>query len=58
MAVEYVRHDIAMHLIAEKFAIEDFELFWTSDPALNHLRADGASPAAMLAARAGGEGPR
>ena len=25
VAVEYVRHDIAMHLIAEKFDLEDFE---------------------------------
>ena len=30
VAVEYVRHDIAMHLIAEKLAPADFEAFWTS----------------------------
>ncbi len=53
VAVEYVRHDIAMHIIAEKFDIEDFEQFWTSDPALNHLRADHGSAAAMLRRTAG-----
>jgi sugar-specific transcriptional regulator TrmB len=53
VAVEYVRHDIAMHLIAEKFDLEDFEQFWTSDPALNHLRADHGSAAAMLRRTAG-----
>lgn len=53
VAVEYVRHDIAMHLIAEKFDIEDFEQFWTSDPALNHLRADHGAAAALLRRSAG-----
>ncbi|GAA4680709.1 helix-turn-helix domain-containing protein [Pseudonocardia yuanmonensis] len=48
VAVEYVRHDIAMHLIAEKFAPDDFESFWTSDPALRRLRADHGIPAALL----------
>lgn len=49
VAVEYVRHDIAMHLIAEKFAPDGFEDFWTSDPALRRLRADHGIPAALLA---------
>ncbi|RTL67287.1 MAG: TrmB family transcriptional regulator [Pseudonocardiaceae bacterium] len=49
VAVEYVRHDIAMHLIAEKFSPEDFESFWKSDPALRRLRADHGIPAALLA---------
>lgn len=53
VAVEYVRHDIAMHLIAEKFDVEDFEQFWTSDPALNHLRADHGAAAALLRRSAG-----
>ncbi|MFD2351426.1 hypothetical protein ACFSTC_22095 [Nonomuraea ferruginea] len=44
VAVEYVRHDIAMHLIVEKFAAEDFETFWKSDPALLRLRADHGAP--------------
>ena len=54
VAVEYVRHDIAMHLIAEKLAPEDFETFWESDPALRRLRADHGIPAALL--RLGGSG--
>lgn len=48
VAVEYVRHDIAMHLIAERFAPDDFESFWTTDPALRRLRADHGIPAALL----------
>lgn len=56
VAVEYVRHDIAMHLIAEKYDLEDFEQFWTSDPALNHLRADHGAAAAALLRRGGGPG--
>ncbi len=57
VAVEYVRHDIAMHLIADKFAPEDFERFWKSDPALLALRADRGFPAALLARGSGGQGP-
>lgn len=53
VAVEYVRHDIAMHLIAEKFAPDGFEDFWTSDPALRRLRADHGIPAALLARGSG-----
>lgn len=48
VAVEYVRHDIAMHLIAQRFAPDDFESFWTSDPDLRRLRADHGIPAALL----------
>ena len=48
VAVEYVRHDIAMHLIAEKLAPEDFETFWANDPAVQRLRADHGIPAALL----------
>lgn len=60
VAVEYVRHDIAMHLIAEKFAPEDFASFWTADPALRRLRADHGAPAALLkrGTGAGAAGPR
>ncbi|MCW0216515.1 MAG: TrmB family transcriptional regulator [Pseudonocardia sp.] len=57
VAVEYVRHDIAMHLIAEKFAPDDFESFWTSDPALRRLRADHGIPAALLRGLAGATTP-
>lgn len=48
VAVEYVRHDIAMHLIAERFAPDDFESFWTADPVLSRLRADHGASAALL----------
>jgi sugar-specific transcriptional regulator TrmB len=48
VAVEYIRHDIAMHLIADKLAPADFEAFWTSEPGLLRLRADHGAPAALL----------
>ena len=53
VAVEYVRHDIAMHLIAQKFDVDDFEAYWTADPALHRLRADHGAPAALLKRNAG-----
>lgn len=58
VAVEYVRHDIALHVIADKFATEDFETFWTSEPALLRLRADHGIPAALLARGPGGSAGR
>jgi hypothetical protein len=48
VAVEYVRHDIAMHLIADGFEAKEFRSFWTSDPELRRLRADHGTPAALL----------
>lgn len=54
VAVEYVRHDIAMHLIAERFAPDEFAEFWTSDPRLRRLRADHGAPAALLKRGAAG----
>jgi sugar-specific transcriptional regulator TrmB len=48
VAVEYIRHDIAMHLIADKLAPADFEAFWTSEPGLLRLRTDHGAPAALL----------
>ncbi len=57
VAVEYVRHDIAMHLIAERFAPDDFESFWTSDPVLSRLRADHGASAALLKRSATGPAP-
>ncbi|MDN5917100.1 MAG: TrmB family transcriptional regulator [Pseudonocardia sp.] len=57
VSVEYVRHDIAMHVIADKFAPEDFATFWTSEPALLRLRADHGVPAALLARGAGSSPP-
>lgn len=56
VAVEYVRHDIAMHLIAQKFDIADFEQFWTSDPAIRRLRSDHGAPAAVLRRGSGSAG--
>lgn len=49
VAVEYVRHDIAMHVIADKYAGEDFAALWTSEPELLRLRADHGAPAALMA---------
>ena len=57
VAVEYVRHDIAMHLIAERFAPEEFESFWTENPRLRRLRADHGAPAALLKRGAGSAPP-
>ena len=49
VAVEYVRHDIAMHLIAERFATADeFDSFWRSDPTLRRFRSDHGAPGALL----------
>lgn len=49
VAVEYVRHDIALHLIAERFATADeFDIFWNSDPTLRGFRSDHGAPAALL----------
>jgi sugar-specific transcriptional regulator TrmB len=52
VAVEYVRHDIAMQLLAERLGPERVEEFWTTDPELVRLRSDNGLPAAAL--RAGG----
>ncbi|MBC3190307.1 TrmB family transcriptional regulator [Pseudonocardia sp. C8] len=38
LALDYVRHDIAMHLVAERFADHGFDEFWTGDPGLRRLR--------------------
>ncbi|MCD2187901.1 TrmB family transcriptional regulator [Actinomycetospora soli] len=51
VAVEYVRHDIALHLVAEKLAPDDFEHFWENEPALRRLRDDHGIPAALLQLR-------
>ncbi|MGQ0844129.1 MAG: TrmB family transcriptional regulator [Sporichthyaceae bacterium] len=57
VAVEYVRHDIAMHLIADRFAPDDFESFWSSDPVLRRLRADHGASAALLKRATGASPP-
>jgi sugar-specific transcriptional regulator TrmB len=56
VAVEYVRHDIAMHLIAERFAPDEFESFWAENPGIQRLRADHGASAALLK-RGAGSGP-
>lgn len=49
VAVEYVRHDIALHLIAERFApADEFDTFWRTDPTLRRFRSDHGAPAALL----------
>ena len=52
VAVEYVRHDIAMQLMAEHFPQDDVLSFWTTDPDLNRLRSDhGFAATALRGAR-------
>ncbi len=49
VAVEYVRHDIALHLVAERFATADeFDSFWRTDPTLRRFRSDHGAPADLL----------
>ena len=31
-------HDIAMHLVAERFAGQGFDEFWSGDPGIQRLR--------------------
>ncbi|GAA1389719.1 helix-turn-helix domain-containing protein [Pseudonocardia kongjuensis] len=38
LAVDYVRHDIAMHVVADRYADHGFDEFWTGDQALRRLR--------------------
>ncbi|MFP5023256.1 TrmB family transcriptional regulator [Pseudonocardia phyllosphaerae] len=38
LAVEYVRHDIALHLVADRYAGAGFAEFWASDPSVARLR--------------------
>ncbi|MBP2370699.1 TrmB family transcriptional regulator [Pseudonocardia parietis] len=38
LAVDYVRHDIALHLVAERFADDGFAEFWARDPGIEWLR--------------------
>jgi len=52
LAVEYVRHDIAMHVLVDRVGAERVRQFWGSDPELGRLRADRGSPAEAL--RSGG----
>jgi hypothetical protein len=48
VAVEYVRHDIAMQIIAERVGPEKVREFWNSDPEIARLRSDEGLPALAL----------
>lgn len=50
LAVEYIRHDIAIQLIGNHFDSEQIRTFWQEDPDMNRLRADRGLPAATLQA--------
>ncbi|MND06770.1 hypothetical protein D3C83_283450 [compost metagenome] len=50
--MEYVRHDIAMQVLAERVGPDKVRDFWVSDPELIRLRSDDGVPA--LALRLGG----
>ena len=53
VAVEYVRHDVAMHVLADRVGADKVGSFWADDPEISRLRSDRGAPA--LALRAGGE---
>ncbi|MEQ3551427.1 helix-turn-helix domain-containing protein [Pseudonocardia nematodicida] len=38
LAEDYVRHDIALHMVAERFADDGFADFWLGDPGIARLR--------------------
>ena len=55
LAVEYIRHDIAIQLMGNHFDADQIRSFWREDPDMNRLRADRGLPAATLqAAEQGG----
>jgi hypothetical protein len=55
LAVEYIRHDIAIQLMGDHFDADQIRAFWQEDPDMNRLRADRGLPAATLqAAEQGG----
>ncbi|HVW35062.1 MAG TPA: helix-turn-helix domain-containing protein [Acidimicrobiia bacterium] len=56
LAVEYVRHDIAMHVLVDRVGADRVREFWADDPELGRLRADRGSPAQAL--RIGGQTDR
>lgn len=55
LAVEYVRHDIAMHVIVDRVGADRVRKFWADDPELRRLRSDRGSPAEAL--RSGVQAP-
>lgn len=48
VAIEYIRHDIAMHVLADRLPAEELEDFWGTDPELVRLRADRGAGARSL----------
>ena len=54
VAVEYVRHDMAMQILVERLNPDRVREFWDTDPELVRLRADRGLPAAVLRRVAGG----
>ena len=55
VAVEYIRHDIAIQLMAGHFEEDAVLNFWENDPGLNRLRSDhGAAAAALRGTRGSG----
>ncbi|GGO79866.1 TrmB family transcriptional regulator [Nonomuraea cavernae] len=48
VAVEYVRHDIALQLMAANFPEQDVSSFWSDDPDLSRLRSDHGFAAVAL----------
>ena len=44
IAVEYVRHDIAMQVLVERFGTESVEKFWHDDPILERLATGRGAP--------------
>lgn len=50
LAVEFIRHDIAIQLVAEHFDEAEVKEFWTTNPDLERLRSDNGLAAATLRA--------
>lgn len=49
VAVEYVRHDIAMQLVIDRVGEEQVQHFWSTDPDLVRLRSDRGAPGLAIA---------
>ncbi|MEV8632945.1 helix-turn-helix domain-containing protein [Streptosporangium sp. NPDC051023] len=50
MSVEYIKHDIALQIIADRMGHDSLHKFWSNDPDLMRLRAAHGHPAALLRA--------
>ncbi|MBN9107589.1 MAG: TrmB family transcriptional regulator [Pseudonocardia sp.] len=58
VAVEYVRHDIAMQLVAARFPADEVASFWSTDDDITRLRSDhGFAASALRAGGADGDRP-